>query len=236
MDPIRRSTIGVAGGYGYRASSYFTNILINRFQKTKHVKPTIVTVINTVAPQVESRFIHGKSDEKLFFQSLSDTVETLVDANCEFIVLPCNSLHFLFRDICNDLGVEGLSPIQALQGVLFPEAKKKNGILASSQLLRKIIVNEWLNHKIGLVAEPSKANQAIIDNLIINIIANGARPNHTDIIADIIKKMNNNVDRWIVACSELSMLTPSIRRAYPHIDIVDTLDFLIDKAYMKINH
>ncbi len=233
MDSLRTGCVGIAGGYSFRATAHFSNNLLRRFQRIGRRAPTIITVTNAVAPHIESLFICAKSGEDGFRSSMKRTVSILRDSGCDFLVLPCNSLHMLFMEVCAEVDVDGLSPVQALQDTALPSFESSYGLLATSQLRQSGLIEECLPEQVEVLVEQSEFRQVTIDNLILNIIADGPKPVHVQNVTEVIKEIRPCVDRWIIACSELSILTPELRRANPELEFIDTLELLVRKTFER---
>jgi len=204
--------IGIVGGYSHRSSSFFFSKLMERFYRAASPTPELVANAMSVDVHTEAKFVSGAIGHDAFQSFLSTSIKMLILADCKLLLLPCNSLHGLFSQVCDELDVHGLSPIHALQSVSFPDNDCSYGVLGTSQLMRSAFIDRYLPLKCNPSFDLIESHQEKIDNTVLSIISDGPQERHVDVVSSIVREYFPKRDRWIIACSEISTLTSNIRK------------------------
>lgn len=223
--------LGIIGGFGPETTAKFQLRIIKLIQETtaKH-RPAILSWNTPISLDLENQLVlHGKQDHKIV-PLLLGGAKILESAGCDFLTLPCNTLHVHLETIRQNISVPILSIID--ESILFLKkcSIKRICILATSitigskMHLRKM-VEAGIEPIFPNAKQQLKLNQ-IIHNLVTGKSKDSADSEIKKIMADLSVQSDNN---FLLACTDLQL----IDFKDSDFNVIDSLEIL---AIASANH
>lgn len=220
-------TIGILGGMGPLATAdFFRKITI--YTKAQKDQEHIHVIVDS-NPQIPDRtaFILGKGDNPL--HEIIKSAKRLVDAGADFLVMPCNTAHYFFDEICRNVNIPFINMVE--------------------ETVNYIIKNYGENISVGLLATDGTINTRVFDKYFINTKMKLLKPQTTqkfvmELIYKAIKKGDYSIgtsgffktvrelqemgaEIFILGCTEIS----SAREIFKFEgNFIDPLDILAKKS------
>ncbi len=221
--------IGILGGMGPEASANFYHKIIRYCQQKYQASqdtdfPPMIIYSLPLFGFDES----GIVDKELVLQQLFEGIETLEQAECDFMVIPCNTVHYFI----NELKQKSSIPIISIIEETIKKIKQDNcntvGLLGSEATLKLQLYQELLNNNNITCISPTTEESNIVTRLILEIMS-GKVENKTkkDTVSIIMKMKEQSANAIILGCTELPL---AITQKEMNIKLYDTLQILAESA------
>lgn len=142
----------------------------------------------------------------------------------DFLVMPCNTAHYYYEDICRAVNIPVANIIElTVEAVLkqMPEIKKV-GVIASTAIIITGLYNKsFANRQVEVVYPPDSAQENILC-VIKNIKTKTQNQTDSKHMQEAISHLESNgVQAIVIACTELSIIETKTR-----IPVFDAADIL----------
>ncbi len=217
-------TVWVLWGLWPETTSKFYMDLINFYcQKNPWNRPPILIWNIPMSNNIESKFLLTWEWIDKYLSYLVEWAKILEKWWVDFIVIPCNSIHYLIDDIRKSISIPIISIID--ETINYIVNKKLSNIWIISSLFTsksKIYENQFIKNKIDFIWL-NNDEQRTIDNIILNLVSGDYTQNDKLLIINIINKLK---ERWakniLLACTDLQILVNSMSE----VPIYDTMNIL----------
>ena len=214
-------TIGILGGMGPRATVYFEQKLLERFQGPDQSVPRIAVVNDGTIPD-RTAFLCGHGADPL--HALEKSARLLMHARPDIVCMPCNTAHA--TPILGRLQERIALPLVDMPAAALDTAAGYERVLIlGTEGTRASGVYDQRASAGTTTAYPRQAHQAAINRLIAETKARGYIAANRDTLRAVIDA--SATDAVILACTELSMLNNGLHATMP---IIDALDVLADRC------
>lgn len=222
---MNEKVVGIIGGMGPEATVDFMARVIKATPASDDIDHIRMVVDNN--PKVPSRITAliektGKSP----LPCLQDMARKLADCGADFLAMPCNTAHHYLQGIVEVVSIPVLDMVELTTKRVISENPGLNraGILASSAVLQlDLYETRFAQQGVDLIA-PSSDKQDAIMAAIRKIKAGGQ---DVKVLADVNEAVGEMIDRdaeaLIVACTELSIIGPSLQLPSPSYDASQVL-------------
>jgi aspartate racemase len=147
---------------------------------------------------IRAALFKGPDQKRRIINSIADCEKI----GAEFIAVPCNSVHYYYKDIASQIKIPWVNMIE----VTTREAKKKGRkplILGGLVTTQKKLYSEYISNSVY----PSLMEHDTIINAIEEIALTSTLQEHSrELIKKIILLYREKVDSIILACTELSIV------------------------------
>ena len=237
-------SIGVIGGAGPIAGTTLCTMIFKALQIKFKCKndgdfPRLVLLNTPFSNMLETKAYQAElcsdaGNEEKITQQLDDSIKFLKRNNCNIIAIACNTLHGYLQDKHND----DITIINIVKETLLYSKSRNNNnslLLCTAKSILKSVYN------VSEFIRPDCNVQVKIDNLIASILGDKElieAKNELQIIIDLCKIKNPEIDSVILGCSELSVVNFNVRDKlhYSNIDVLCPLEIVSNKlAGMFIN-
>lgn len=214
-------TVGIIGGLGPETTSeFYLEIIFGCYQKNKKTRPPILIWNVPLAYRIEEDLLKKAAGEERYLPYLVDAARRLEKGGAEFLVMPCNSLHIFIEDIRRSVRIPVLSIVEETARFLREKGISKVGILATSTLLNSKLYEGALKKEGIEQIVPDEFHQAIIGNVIHNIVVHRYANKDRQELLRIIDTFNDGGTKEVIlACTDLQLLVPE----HPRLHINDTM-------------
>lgn len=204
---LKIKTIGVLGGMGAAATADFYSHLVAAAQKIYKAQndddfPPMWIYNLPIKDFDETGFVDAGSVKKQLLAS----VKKIESVGCDFIVIPCNTVHYFYTDMQAAIRIPILSIIEATTEAVKKKDHKKVGLL-TSQSTRKYQLYEQELAKRGIeIVSALDDEQAVINRIIGRVISGGqGEGNLADLQTIIGRFERNGAGAVILGCTELPL-------------------------------
>ncbi|MBT3298289.1 amino acid racemase [archaeon] len=221
--------IGILGGMGPETSANFYYKIIHycqkKYQATQDTDFPPMVIYSLPLFGFDELGIVNK---KLVLQQLLQGIEILEKAGCDFIVIPCNTVHYFI----NEMRIKSTIPIISIMEETVKKIKLDNhnivGLLASETTLKLKLYQKILDGNNIKCLTPINEDYQFITDLILEIMSGEVKGKTKREVISIIKKMvMKSTDAVILGCTEIPL---AITQKDVNIKVYDTLQILAESA------
>tara|TARA_Y100000310_G_scaffold344438_1_gene457206 strand:+ start:786 stop:1424 length:639 start_codon:yes stop_codon:yes gene_type:complete len=202
--------LGIVGGLDSETSAKFL-LEVNRLFRAKHgFQPNIVLDNISLSVFDEKAFIKGKIDTS-HKEKIQESIDRLVLAGVDFIVIPCNSVHVFIDSLKSKV------PILNIIDLTLDKADgEKIGLLATSMTIKQGL----FSGKNKEIIVPSRSDQQKVDSIIVDIISGKKSKGLEEISKSLVSR---GAEKVILGCTTLHRTLNSTLH-------VDSLQVLSEKV------
>lgn len=225
---MSEKTLGILGGLGPLATVYFMDMIVKMTDAKIDQDHISMIVLNHAAIPDRTDFILDASKPNPLPMMVEDA-KKLQAAGSDYVVMPCNTAHFFYEQIQNNITIPMLNIIE--ETVIFAKERagvKKLGILATKGT---ILAGSYqrMCEKYGIEwAVPSLQDEQSLMNIIYNQVKAGKEINITEFLKIIENMKADGCDAVALGCTELSVINKDF--ALNREDIVDSLEVLARRS------
>ncbi len=221
--------IGILGGMGPEASANFYYKIIHYCQeKYQAVQDTDFPPLIIYSLPLLGFDESGIINKNLVLQQLLDGIDTLRNAECDFIVIPCNTVHLFI----NELRLKCQIPIMSIIEETIKRIKKDTldvvGLVGSDTTLKLQLYQDLLNKNNMSCITPTDDEIPKITKLILEIMGGNVKNKTKNKVLSIIQKMEQQSSNAIIlGCTEIPLI---ISQKDVNVKVYDTLQILAESA------
>ncbi len=231
-------TIGVLGGMGPEASANFYQEVLHCCQEKYHAEqdtdypPMIIYSLPLLGFDQT-----GVVDEKLVLKQLVHGVRTLERAGCDFIVIPCNTVHCFIKEIRNSVTIPIISIMEETVKRIAKDKITCVGLLGAQTTLKLQLYQKLLDVQGVDYVLPMQKEGEFITNLILEVMGGKIKNETKNKVLSIMSRMQSlGVEGAVLGCTEIPL---AISQKDVSIKVYDTLQVLaeaaVDHAAKKIS-
>jgi len=206
---MRKKTIGILGGMGPEATSYFFKLIISRTkaQKDQDHIPTIIYSNPQIPPRTEAILKKGPSPAPF----LKEGLKRLLKAGADFIVIPCITAHYFLPEITANNKYPLLNLLEesiAWTKKNLPHLKIAGLISSSGTLKSKLFHQAFQKERIEVIEPAAPEQQQVMEAIfgkkgIKAGFTSGSRRNIIDVCQKLIKR---GAEAIIAGCTEVPLV------------------------------
>jgi aspartate racemase len=221
------NVFGVIGGLGPRATSKLYLELNRRFLEKYEHYPQILIDSVSFPQKLEQEIIRQCKNENSMLPFLLKSVKRLNTAGANFLVMPCNTLHVFIEELRRGSKVPVLSIVDETTRVIKQKGYRKIGLLATSKTIKSELFDNGFE-----VILPDEKDQDEIPKIELQILKNRITQKDRIFMSKIIEKLSKQgSDAILIGCTDLHLVIDTDRY---NIDIIDTLEVLIDSSFERM--
>lgn len=209
-----KNFLGVIGGLGPLASSYFYELVINKTKVNKDQEHIDMVIFNHATIPDRTTYILDHSKESPF-EYLKEDILTLEKMGAKYILMTCNTSHYFYDELQNITNVKILHMIEDTVLYAKESGMKKVLILATSgTIASKLYQNMCIKHNLEFEV-PNDDIQNKVMHIIYENVKQGKKI-EVDIWNEIIDSSDS--DAYILGCTELSVVKKELKLGSNYID------------------
>lgn len=219
---MNKKKIGIIGGMGPEALSDMYLEICKYYQVNFGAKydkdfPPMIMYSVPIPDVVESI----ESEEKTL-EMLMEAVKTLEEDGCDFIVIACNSVQFLLKDIQKGSRVPVIGIAETVAKYLNDKGFKKAGILATKTTIEKNVYDSELKEVGVELICPDEENQNAVTDVIMTQLAGKASPEEEESLISVIEGLKaNGAEVILIACTDLPLVIKNDGASLPLINCTE---------------
>jgi len=221
--------IGILGGMGPESSANFYYKIIRYCQKEyQAIQDTDFPPIIIYSLPLLGFDESGILDEKIVLKQLVHGITILKNAGCDFIVIPCNTVHCFIHELRINSSIPILSIIEETVERIKQSKNNIIGLLGSETTLKLQLYQELLDNNNITCISPTKEDKILITELILEIMSGKVENKTKNDVLSIIKKMEQqSANAIVLGCTELPL---EISQKDVGVIVYDTLQILAESA------
>lgn len=214
MKRYAKPIIGILGGMGPYATIDFIKNIYDKTQDvvvdSDHIR--IITDINITIPSRTRCVLYGEASP---VPAIVESINNLSELGVSIIAVPCNSAHYFYDEIVQQLKCTWLNMIEVVSSVLNGYGCSKPLILGGYVTVSKELYSKYIPNSVYFSEEENLVVYRLIEE--IKLSSN----NYSDLINQIITNIRRyNIDSIVLACTELTIIEDAFNNA--DIIIVDS--------------
>lgn len=228
---ILRKKLGVIGGMGTEATSYFFEEVVAHTAVEKDQDHMDMVILNHASiPDRTKAILSGETTE--LFKELTKDVKTLEKLGVANIVIPCNTSHYFYDDLQKETTVPIVHMIgETVQAAIERfENVQKVGIMATNGTVETGVYHKECEKRGVEAIIPSPERQKDVMSLIYDDIKTGRSGDSDKFQRAYDELIANGSDVVILACTELSVYKKT--NEVPD-KCLDAMDILVEQAIKR---
>jgi aspartate racemase len=205
-----KKTIGILGGMGPEATTYFYDLIIKLTHAAKdqeHIK-TIIYSNPEIPPRTDAILEKGPSPAPLVLEGF----QRLKDAGADFIVMPCVTAHYFYSEVKDQIDVPFVSLLDESVKWAKDEVPglRKAGLVASSGTLESRLFHDVYEQAGIQIIHPEKEEQNQVMEAIFS--SRGIKAGFTsgfpkETLVNVAKMLvAQGADAIIAGCTEVPLV------------------------------
>ena len=178
----RETTIGILGGMGPYATNYFLKRILD-LTPVELDKDHFHTIIDNNV-KIPSRTRAVKYNEQSPVDEIVHSINNLGKIGCSFVMLPCNSAHYFYDEVSEEIEIPWLNMIDIVSRRIFDLSYSKPLILGGYITTQKKVYSRYLPESVYLSESENRMIESIIETIKIK---NSLDKNSEKNIKNIIK-------------------------------------------------
>src|SRR5699024_3268087 len=228
-----KKKLGVIGGMGPEATSYFVEELVAHTQADKDQDHIDTIILNHATLPDRTNAILSGDIEELLHAFIKDA-QLLEKLGVDNIAIPCNTSHYLYDATQKEVSIPIIHMIRETVEYALNHFKnvQKIGILATNGTIHSGVYHRECE-ALGVEAvAPSEENQKEIMSLIYDDIKKGQPGDYKKFQKAYDDLMKAGSDVVILACTELSVFKKT-NKIYDNC--LDAMDVLVKESVIRSN-
>lgn len=222
-------TIGLIGGMGPLASSYFYDLLIKKSERNFGAKNNddYPRIIIDSLPVLD--FISDTKNLDTARGMLIDSIKKMNSFGVSCVAMVCNTAHVLYKDLQKQSATEFVSMIDLTAERAKKLNFKKVGVLASPTTLKSKLYKKALLKR-GIISIDIDHNSRT-ERIIREVVAGKINKSQSDYLYKLTNRFikKYELDAVILGCTELPLVFPKNRFK----NVIDCLDILADELLRR---
>ncbi|MGM9615064.1 MAG: aspartate/glutamate racemase family protein [Oscillospiraceae bacterium] len=197
-----KKTLGIVGGMGPAATcDLMQKIIALTAASCDQEHLHMISDVNTDIPDRTAAILHGGADP---VPELVRSGRRLEAAGAEFLILPCNTAHYFYDRLAENVTIPVLHMPRLTAAVLKEAGVRRAGVLATDGTVRSGVYEKALLAEGIEPVYPTAEHQAMIMRLIYDGVK-GRKIALSDIpVPDILAELRGRgAEKFLLACTEL---------------------------------
>ena len=197
----RETTIGILGGMGPYATNFFLKRILD-LTPVELDKDHFHTIIDNNV-KIPSRTRAVKYNEQSPVNDIIQSINNLGKIGCSFVMLPCNSAHYFYNEVSEEIEIPWLNMIEIVSSKILDLSYTKPLILGGYITTQKKVYSQYLPKSVYLSENENRMIESIIEKIKIK---NSLDKNSEKTIKNIIKNYDGSIDSILLGCTELPIV------------------------------
>lgn len=221
-----KKVVGVLGGLGPKATAYFVDMLVDNEQVETDQEHMDMIIFNHASIPDRTAYILDKKKDSPTKYLIADA-KKLESLGCSFLVMPCNTSHFMYEEISHSIHIPLVNMIYEVCNIINNDKHiKKVGLLATKGTILAKNYDKYLTKELFVGTDDI---QKKVMHLIYDKVKKGLKVDKEDFYQVLDYYFDNDCDVVIMGCTELSVIVRD-NNLYADKRIIDSLKVLVDKT------
>ncbi|ACB84224.1 aspartate/glutamate racemase family protein [Natranaerobius thermophilus] len=231
---MEKKVVGVLGGMGPQATVDFMDKVVKKTPATKDQDHIRMVVDNN--PQVPDRtkaIIEGGDNPNTYLRDMAKRLENM---GADFLVMPCNTAHYFYKDIQDVVNIPFVNMLECtaryINKLIGNDSKQgKVGLLATSGTLQTEIYQNQLS-QFGFEVITPEPYQQLVMEAIYAVKAGDIGTSTRELLEKPIKQLENNGAKAIImGCTEIPVIATTEQTT--QAELIDPTEVLADETVSR---
>ena len=215
-------TVGVIGGLGPETTANFYIDLVYLCQeKYREVRPRIIISSLPVTYDMGKDLILNNNGIERYLPYMVEEAKRLEKSGCDFLVIPCNSVHEYIDEVRESVNIPVLSILEETAKFLLKNKIEKTGIVSTTSTVKNKLYDGILERNGIEFKTPSEEDQRILEKIVMNTTYGEKTLEDKAHLIQVINRFED-VDCVLLACTDFQLLKPLEAKTR----ILDTMNIL----------
>lgn len=221
-------TIGILGGMGPGASASFYQQLVDTAQSQYNaVQDEEYPEMILYSLALKDFGENAKVEQEHIKKQLINGVQKLEKAGADFVVIPCNTVHYHYESMQNSISIPIISIIKETAKFIAENDHKKIGLICSESTNELGLYSKCFEEINIECLSPTKVQQNTLNQVILSVMGGtNSYKEHLDIEA-ILDDYAKKADAMVLGCTELPLALDKTKTK--HL-VFDTIEILTNAA------
>jgi aspartate racemase len=226
-------TAGMIGGLGPETTAEFYLQVIELCRQRDGIHYPPIVIFNIPFPyRLEQEIIEQNRNEEAILPFLVDGMKRLEQSGADFIVIPCNTVHFFIDELRACVSTEILSIIEEAGRECERQGYKRVGVLATTKTVTKKIYDKELERRGIEVITPTPDAQDDVARTIVQILRGEKSDEGKQRLLNVIDEMvSDGAETIVLGCTDLQLL---VKQKDCPVALLDTLEIFAEATARKI--
>lgn len=209
-----KKTVGILGGMGPLATAnLFEKIILHTDAQIDQEHLHIVIDNNTSVPDRTKAILHGGENPLPY---LKESIGRLVTAGAELILIPCNTSHYFYDDLCAISPIPILNMISLTREEMTAKGIKRAALLATDATVQTGVYQNVFDGSGIELLTPDANGQKEVMRIIYDGVKAGASDFDTAALRCALDAMlAQGCEIFILGCTELPLAFTQYHLDYP---------------------
>lgn len=221
---MKEKIVGVIGGMGPEATADFFARVVALTPAKKDQEHLRIIIDNN--PKIPDRTESILSQSDALFPVLLETARNLEKAGVDFIVIPCNTVHYYYEDLCKELSVPVLHMLRevVLAALTSHPKLKQFGILATTGTVESALYQrEFEKAGCEIVVPDPKTQKAVMDAILSIKHGEDKKKARRKLLRLGNKLITDGAEALIFGCTEVGLVLSQHDFSVPVFDSTQVL-------------
>lgn len=229
---MKNTCIGILAGMGPRSTAPFVDMVVTECQiqyGAKYDEEFPHMLIYSLPTPLR---LDRPLDHDLLKGVIIDGLQKLARNDVSFIAMPCNLAHMYYEDLSAAIDVTLLNMIEETVNAI-PADTRKAALIAA-----RPTAAAGLYQRLGAIKSVdigiTEADQEQIDALITEAKSSSANDTSKKLLVDLVSALQNDgIDTLLMACTDLNVVTNTIKDEINVIDATESLAKAVVRNYIE---
>ncbi len=229
-----KKIIGILGGMGPLATvNFFADVISICQKKYNAEQDTDYPKIYLYDTALEGFNETGFEKPELVKEQLINDTKKLENWGADFIVIPCNTVHYFIEDMEKNLKI----PIISIVDSTIEQIKKNNynkiGVLSSASSRELGLYEKKLNSEAFKAIVTTVEEQRFLNSVVLSVMSGNQGENERKGMQKVINRMKDSgADAIVLGCTELSLAISDKDSSLPLFNTIHILaEAAVDYSY-----
>ena len=226
-------TAGMIGGLGPETTAEFYLQVIEFCRQRDGIHYPPIMIFNIPFPyRLEQEIIEQNRNEEAILPFLIDGVKRLEQSGADFIVIPCNTVHFFIEELRASVSTEILSIIEEAAKECERAGHKRVGVLATTKTVTKKIYDKELErHNIEVITPTGDAQDSVARTIVQILRGDKSEKGKQRLLRVIDEMRDGGAEAIVLGCTDLQLL---VKQEDCPLPLLDTLEIFAEATARKI--
>lgn len=215
-------TIGVIGGMGVQATIDLYDKIVGHTDAACDGEHIHVIIDSNPAIPDRTAAILGRGPSPV--PALTESAKRLENAGADFLIMPCNTAHYYYDDICAATKLPVLHMLRLCVLELQKRGFSKVALLATDGTVQSgIYARLFEEHGVAFILPDAQAQRAVMDVIHRGVKAGRRAYDVSALRAELEDMLQAGAEAFVLGCTELPIAFARYGLDYPVIDPTDVL-------------
>lgn len=228
---MEEKTLGVLGGVGPLATIYFADLVVKMTDAKSDQEHIAMVILNHGSIPDRTNYILDNTKPNPLPVMIADA-KKLQAANCDYIVIPCNTAHYFYDEIQKNVNVPIVNIIEETvkYAIKIVPDLKTLGVLATEGTIKSEAYRK-VTDKYGVECKtPDAEDQQSLMNIIYGEVKAGKDVDIFEFMRIVGNMRKQGCEAIVLGCTELSIINKDFELTKKDSKIIDSMEVLARRS------